>query len=73
MPNEPEDLGDSRSRLENARFREMDNRNKANAPEYAYMPRYVPQGNWHASGFDIAMAVLGALILIAVVVVNVFF
>ena len=73
MTDDRDELGDASSRTENARFREMDNRNKAAAPEYAYMPRYVPQGNWRASGYDIAMAVLGAAILAVVVVANVFF
>ena len=73
MPRDEDDLGDARSRLENSRFREMGNRRKAENPEYAYAPRWVPTGNWHASLFDVVMAVLGAAILAVAAVVTLFF
>ena len=73
MAEERDELADARSRLENSRFREGVNRHKAENPEYAYAPRWVPTGNWHASLFDVVMAVLGAAILAVAAVVNLFF
>ena len=69
MANE-DDLGDAQSRLENARFREMVNRSKAAQAEYAFMPRYVPTGNFAPTTFDLIMAGLGAALLIIIVLIN---
>jgi hypothetical protein len=66
-----DDLGDAQSRLDNARFREMMNRRKTADAEYAYLPRYVPTGNFTPATFDLVMAGLGAAILIAVGFINV--
>lgn len=66
-----DDLGDAQSRLENARFRELVNRRKASEAEYAYLPRYVPTGNFTPTTFDLVMAGLGAAILIAIGLINV--
>ena len=68
-----EDLGDSRSRLENSKAREMAKRRQSAEPEFAYAPRYVPIGNWQATAFDTAMAVVGAVILAIVAIVNLLF
>jgi hypothetical protein len=70
---EGDDLGDSRSRLENSMAREMARRRQSAEPEYAYAPRYIPIGNWHATAFDTAMAIIGVVILVIVAVVNFLF
>ena len=70
---EAEDLGDSRSRLENSKAREMAKRRQSVEPEFAYAPRYVPIGNWQATAFDNAMAIIGAVILAIIAIVNILF
>lgn len=64
------DLGDARSRTENGRFRELAERRKGSAPEYAYAPRWAPMGNWRMSGFDLLVILLGVAIIVAVVVLG---
>ncbi|MGG5820699.1 hypothetical protein [Falsiroseomonas sp. HW251] len=73
MAEERDELADARSRLENSRFREGVNRHKAENPEYAYAPRYVPTPSWNATFFDAVMVALGVAILLLVVVRNLFF
>ncbi|MBR0655790.1 hypothetical protein [Plastoroseomonas arctica] len=59
MASDDHDLGDSQSRAENARFREIAQRQQASNPEYAYAPRWAPMGNWRMSGFDVFIAIAG--------------
>lgn len=54
-----EDLGDARSRFENSRFRELVERSKGSNPEYAYAPRWVPQGNWRPDLGDVILHLVG--------------
>ncbi|HEY8610032.1 MAG TPA: hypothetical protein VIL69_01925 [Roseomonas sp.] len=64
MANDPDDLGDARSRTENGRFREMAERQKSANPEYAYAPRWVPTGNWSISWFDLFLWIFGSMIIV---------
>ncbi|MBP0443214.1 hypothetical protein J8J14_00350 [Roseomonas sp. SSH11] len=67
MTNGPGDLGDAQSRAENAKFREMAQRQQAANPEYAYAPRWAPMGNWRMSGLDLFIILLGVGLILMVV------
>ncbi|MEO3473039.1 hypothetical protein AAFN86_14310 [Roseomonas sp. CAU 1739] len=70
MAEDPDTLGDARSRYENQRFRAMMERNKASNPEYAYAPRWVPTGNWKPDLGDVILWVIGYGILAMVLVMR---
>ena len=69
-PADPTDAGDARSQAENRRYRELAERQKASNPEYAYMPRWVPTGNWHLSWGDLLVILFGLGILAMVLVMR---
>ena len=66
MADNPGDLGDARSRAENDAFREKARRASAGNPELAYMPRWVPMGNWRMSGFDLVIVLIGVGLIVMV-------
>lgn len=66
MADNPDDLGDTRSRAENDAFREKARRASAGNPEFAYMPRWVPMGNWRMSGFDLVIVLIGVGLIVMV-------
>ena len=68
MPPAPE--GDARSEAENRSYRELAERRKAANPEYAYMPRWVPTGNWRLSLGDLLVILFGLGILLMVLVMR---
>lgn len=70
MASDPDDLGDARSRGENGRFRDLAERRKGAAAEYAYAPRWAPMGHWRVSGFDVILFLLGTAIIVTVVVLG---
>ncbi|MBR0658468.1 hypothetical protein [Neoroseomonas oryzicola] len=70
MADDPDDLGDARSRLENQRFRAVMERSKGSNPEYAYAPRWVPTGNWRMDIGDVILHVVGYGIIGAVVAMH---
>lgn len=72
MGQDPEDLGDARSRDANRRFRGLAERGKSANPDFAYMPRWVPTGNWRMSGFDLVIVIFGVAIILMVVGMKVF-
>jgi hypothetical protein len=72
MANRLDDLEDAPSRAENARFREMAERQKSANFEYAYAPRWFPMGNWRMSGFDLFIIVLGIALILMVLGMRLF-
>jgi len=66
MASDPDDLGDSRSRQENRRYRGMAERLKSADPLYACVPRWIPTGNWRLSGFDLLVIVVGATLILMI-------
>ena len=42
---------------------EAERRKSAN-PEYAYVPRWIPTGNWRMSAFDLIIAAFGVAIIL---------
>ena len=67
---DPAPEGDARSHAENRRYRDLAERRKASNPEYAYMPRWVPTGNWHMSWGDLLVILFGLGILLMVLVMR---
>jgi hypothetical protein len=72
MAREPDDLGDARSRDDNRKVRAVGERTKAENPEYAYLPRWVPTGNWRMSWFDLIVIICGVAILLMVLGMRLF-
>ncbi|MBL6081848.1 hypothetical protein JMJ56_28080 [Belnapia sp. T18] len=66
MADNSDDLGDARSRTENQAFRDKATRASAGNPEMAYMPRWVPMGNWRMSSFDLVVVLVGVGLIIMV-------
>ncbi len=67
---DPSPEGDARSQAENRRYRELAERRKGSNPEYAYMPRWVPTGNWNLSWGDLLVILFGLGILLMVLVMR---
>ncbi|MBS7810758.1 hypothetical protein [Roseococcus pinisoli] len=72
MADNPDDLGDARSRTENGRFRDLAERRQGSNPEYAYAPRWAPMGNWRMSAFDLLFIVFGLAVLVTIVGLGLF-
>ena len=72
MADHPDDLSDARSRAENDAFREKARRASAGNPELAYMPRWVPMGNWRMSGFDLVVVLIGVGLIVMVLGMRLF-
>ena len=70
MADNPDDLGDARNRTENPAFREKARRTSAGIPEMAYMPRWVPMGNWRMSAFDLILVLVGAGLIVMFLVMR---
>lgn len=72
MADSNDDSGDAQSRAENARYREMAERQKSANPVYAYAARWIPTGNWRMSGLDLIIILLGAALIFMVLGMRLF-
>jgi len=72
MALDPDDLGDANSRAESRNFRDLSERRKSDHPEMAYLPRWIPTGNWRMSLGDLIVAIIGIGILLIVTVMHLF-
>ena len=72
MASDPDDLGDARSREENRSYRAVAERLKSADPLYAYVPRWIPTGNWRMNGLDLLVVACGAAIILMVLGMRLF-
>ena len=72
MTLDPDDLGDAKSRAETRNHRAIFERKKSDNPEMAFLPRWVPTGNWRMSLGDLVLALVGVAILLMVLGMRLF-
>ncbi len=66
------DRSKERREAEGEKYRERFYRGLGKNPNFAYLPRFAPYHPWRATRWDMAMTGLGAAVVVAIVVINLF-